>query len=161
VSAYRNYLEVRGKVVDLLMAGIGAAQGTGGVYALDIQRLIPIVRQAKDLANSDDDFEVTAWCTEAHRRLKALLRTNGRQILHWKGMIYRIRHHLPESVTFTETVDAIFEAVKNGQDLGLVPVSNLQALEASNAEARNWDSGCVREVERLVANAEEVPVQRN
>ena len=87
VTAYRDYLAVRGKAVDLLMAGIGAAQGTGGVYAIDIQRLIPIVRKAKDLANSDDDFEVPAWCTEAHRRLKALLRTNGRQIAHWRELI--------------------------------------------------------------------------
>lgn len=154
VSAYRDYLAARGRAVDQLMAGIGAAQGTGGVYAIDIQRLIPIAREAKDLANSDDDFEVTAWCTEAHRRLKALLRTNGRQVVHWRELIYRVRNHLPESVTFTETVDAILEAVKNGQDLGLVPVSNLQALEASNAEARNWDASCVRDVERLLANAE-------
>lgn len=154
VTAYRDYLAVRGKAVDLLMAGIGAAQGAGGVYAIDILRLLPIVRRAKDLAEAGDDFEVTAWCAEAHRRLKALLRTNGRQITHWKDLLRRIRYHLPESVTFTETVDAVLEAVKNGQDLGLVPVSNLQDLEALNAEARNWDSKCVREVERLVSSAE-------
>jgi hypothetical protein len=155
VSAYQDYIGARTKAVDQLMAGMGAAQGTGGVYAIDIQRLILIVREAKDVAEADEDFEVPPWCTEAHRRLKALLRTNGRQIVHWQGLIDRIRYQLPDDVTFTETVDAIFEAVKNGQDLGRVPVVNMQALEASNGEARGWDSGCIREVERLVADAQE------
>ena len=155
VSAYRDYVAVRGKAVDQLMAGIGAAQGTGGVYAMDIQRMVTIVRKASDIADSDDDFEVPTWCTDAQRKLKALLRTNGRQVGHWQDLIARIRKYLPEQVTLTETVDAMVEAVKNGQDLGFVPVNNLQALEALNTEARNWDSRSIKEVERLVANAEE------
>ncbi|MFW6600442.1 protein DpdH [Propionibacteriaceae bacterium Y2011] len=156
IAAYQDYVAARGKAVDQFMAGIGAAQGvSGGVYAIDIQRLLRIVGRAKEVANADDDSGVPSWCTDAQRKLKALLRTNERQILHWNGLTGRIRKYLPEEVSFTETVDAIVEAVKNGQDLGLIPVSNLQALEASNAQARDWDSRCIKEIERLAASVAE------
>ncbi len=155
IAAYQDYVAARGKAVDQFMAGVGAAQGTGGVYAIDIQRLIRIVGSAKKVADAEHDFEVPAWCADAQRKLKALLRTNERQIHHWHGLIGRIRKYLPEEVSFTETVDAIVETVRNGQDLGLVPVSNLQALNASNAAARYWDSRCIKEIERLVASAAE------
>ncbi|MCZ4552240.1 protein DpdH [Gordonia rubripertincta] len=154
ISAYQDYVSARGDAVNGLMAGVGAAQGTGGVYAIDIERLLSVVRKAKKVANSTNELEVPIWCTNAQRKLKALLRTGARQIASWQGQVDRIRKHLPEAVSFRETVDAIIESVKNGQDLGLIPVNNLQALQALNTEAREWDARCIRDVERILATAD-------
>ncbi|WP_045820827.1 protein DpdH [Williamsia herbipolensis] len=154
VSAYQTYVTARGKAVDHLMAGVGAAQGTGGVYAIDFVRLLAIVRKAKSFAELEDDLEVPEWCSDAQHKLKVLLRNTGRQLAFWKDVVTRIRAFLPEDVTFAETVNNIIECVEIGQGLGLVPVSDLQALQVQNADAQGWDARCVKDVERILVSAE-------
>jgi hypothetical protein len=154
IAAYQDYVAAREKVVERLLNGVGASQGvTGGVHAVDIKRLTAIVRKAKEIAASENEFEVPDWCTESHKKLKALTRVTARQVDHWQRLIDRVRTHLPEGVTLTETVDVIVDAVKAGQGHGLVKVPNLQALNELNDEARSWDAGNITAVERLLARA--------
>lgn len=153
LAAYHDYTIAREKVVERLLGGVGAAQGTGAVYAVDIRRLTTIVRKAKAIAASEDEIEVPDWCLESHKRLKALTRATARQVDHWQHLVDRIRTHLPEGVTLTETVDAIVDAVKAGQGHGLVKVPNLQALSELNEAARSWDAGSITAVDRLLARA--------
>jgi hypothetical protein len=58
------------------------------------------------------------------------------------------------SVTQLETVDAITDAARVGQEHGLVKVPDLQRLSELNAEARTWDGGSVKFVERLLSDAQ-------
>lgn len=155
LSAHHDYVSERGVVVDRFVSGIGASQGDrGGVYAIDFPRVASIIRKARVLADSEDDVPVPSWCSGAQRKLKALLRTNNQQLAHWRALLERIREYVPDDVTFTETVDAIAAAVKNGQDQGLVRVNDLKALEAANEEARRWDAAGIKEVEDLLTRAE-------
>jgi hypothetical protein len=154
MAAYADYVAARDTAVDRLMCGIGAAQGVGGVHALDTVRFFTIVREAKKGADSEEGLEVPTWCSDAQRRLKALLRANAEQITHWQTLIDRIRRYLPENVTFVETVDAIVETVRNGQDQGLVRVTDLHALEELNSTARSWDARGIKEIERLLGDVD-------
>jgi len=151
LTAYQGYVTERGGAVDHFLRGIGAAHGvTGGVHAIDIQRLTPLIRKAKDLAASADELTVPEWCDKAQKRLKELTRVAERQLTHWQGLIDRVREHLPEGVTWVETVDAIIETVKVSQGHGYVKVPDLRALNAHNEAARSWDSGVIKVVERLL-----------
>ena len=154
LGAYREYAAARRGPVERLLAGTGAAQGTGGVHAIDIVRLTTIVRKAKTYANTLDSIDVPKWCSDAHRKLKALERTSERQITYWRMLIERIRKHLPADATYTETVDAVIEAASQGQDQGLVKVSDLEELEKAHNAARDLDASGIRKIERLLACAE-------
>lgn len=153
LAAYQDYVAAREKAVERLLSGAGAAQGSGAIHAVDIQRLTAIVRKAQERAASEDELEVPDWCEEANRKLKALTRASARQVAHWQSLTDRVRTHLPEGVTLTETVDAIVDAVKMGQGHGLVKVPNLQALSGLNDEARSWDAASIAAVERLLTSA--------
>lgn len=154
LTAYREYTRVRSTAVQYLMGGVGAAQGDGGVHAIDATRFTAIVRKAKHLLKAGDDIQVPSWCSDAQRRLSALVRSNGQQAAHWQTLVERIRRHLPPDVKYIQTLDDIAEAVKNGQDQGLVKVGDLGALQKSNSEARDWDAAEVNRVERLLAGLE-------
>lgn len=154
LAAYAEYVNARQAPVDQLLSATGPAQGTGGVYAVDFLRLSKIVRKAKAMADTEDDLEVPSWAEGAHRRLKALIRANQQQIGYWRSLVDRIRALLPSEVTYAEAVDAIVEAVKNGQDQGLVKVPDLRVLQELNTAAKTWDAGEIREVERLLEDVE-------
>jgi hypothetical protein len=154
LTAYQSYVAERGAAVARLLRGVGAAQGDGAVNAVDIQRLTSIIRKAKDLASSEDDFDVPDWCDKSQRRLKDLIRATGRQMELWKELVDRVRVHLPTGVSFVETVDAIVEAVKAGQSHGFVRVPDLAALNARNDAARTWEPGAITAVERLLDSAQ-------
>jgi hypothetical protein len=150
LTAYGEYVSARQATVDQLLSAVGEAQGTGAVYAVDFLHLSKIVRKAKVVADAEGDLEVPSWAEAPERKLKALLRANVQQINYWRDLVKRIRALLPPDVTFAETVDAIVEAVKNGQDQGLVKVPDLRALQQLNATAKTWDAGEIKEIERLL-----------
>jgi hypothetical protein len=152
-AAYQSYVAERGAVVGHVLRGTGAAQGDGGVHAVDIQRLTAIIRIAKDLAASDDDLEVPHWFNKAKQKLKELTRAAGVQIEHWQRLLDRVRVHLPVGVTLSETVDAITEATKAGQSHGFVKVPDLAVLIGRNDTARSWDHAAITTVERLLDTA--------
>ena len=153
-AAYRDYVDSRAEAVKRLVNGAGAAQGLrGGVHALDIHRFALIVKNAAQRASSEDDFDVPAWCTDSHRKLRQLSRAAAWQVAHWRSLVERARRHMPESVSLTETVDAINDAAQVGQPHGFVMVSDLARLRDLNAEARTWDGRSLRIVERLVSEA--------
>ncbi len=155
LAAYRDYVAAREPTVERFMGGVGAAQGFGGIHAIDIPRLTAILRRAKDVAHAGDEIDVPNWCSDAQKKLRALTRANSQQIIHWQSLIDRIRRHLPEEATFTETLEAIDGAVRNGQDQGLVRVNDLKALEEANESARAYDPRSILEVERLLAGLQD------
>lgn len=151
-SAHQAYVASRSAVIERLLSGVGAAQGTGGVHAIDFIRYAAIARKAEKLAFGDSEYEVPDWCRESEQKLKALTRLGSRQIAHWQSLLDRVRVHLPH-VSFTETIDAIAAAVRDGQTEGLVMVNDLAGLTARNDAARTLDSKSVGEVEKLLATA--------
>ena len=155
LAAYRGYVAERGAVVEHLVRGIGAAQGSGAVHAVDIQRMTAIIREAKVLAASDEDLEVPAWCDKAQRKLKELTWAATGQIEDWQRLLDGIRLHLPVGVTLSETVDAITEAAKAGQSHGFVKVPDLTALADRNDTARSFDPAAITTVERLLGVAKD------
>lgn len=158
LTAYERYVATRQQVVDRLMAGAGASQGTrGAVYAVDIQRLSKIVREARKLAGTDQDLDVPVWCAESDRRLKTLSRAGQLQLDFWQKLTVRIRAHMPAGVSLPETVDAVIDAVKAGQGHGLVKVPDLPALMQRNEVARSWKAGDVAAVERLLEDTQTQP----
>lgn len=153
-TAYHSYVAERGAVVAYLLRGVGAAQGTGAVHAVDSLRLTAIIRKAKALAASDESLAVPAWCEKSHRKLRDLTRAANVQIDHWQGLIDRIRVYLPVGASYSETVDAIADATKAGQSHGFVKVhDDLSAVTARNDAARTWDSAAITAVERLLESA--------
>lgn len=153
-AAYEAYVASRGEVVEYLLRAVGAAQGTGGVYAIDPHRMTLIIRKAKVLAASEDEIAVPTWCEQAHRKLKELTRSADAQIEHWQALVDRIRKHLPSGVSLNETIDAVSEATHAGQSHGYVKVrDNLDAVHARNETARSWDQTAISTVTRLVDSA--------
>lgn len=154
--AFEKYVVARDAAIDRLLAGVGAAQGTGAVHAIDVQRMTTIVRKAKAAATSDARLVVPLWCEPADKELRGLIRASQNQIAHWTALVGRIRTHLPQGVSYLETVDAIIEATRAGQAHGLVKVADLAALADLNAAARGWEPAGIAQLEKLLesANAE-------
>lgn len=153
-AAYQAYVAERAAAVTYFLRGAGAAQGDGGVHAVDIQRLTAIIRTAKALAASDEDPAVPGWCEKSHRKLKDLTRLSNAQIEHWQGLIDRVRAHLPGGVSLSETVDAISDATNAGQSHGYVKVrDDLAIVHARNEAARSLDAAAITTVEKLVESA--------
>ncbi len=150
--AYQEYVAVRGQVVDRLLSGVGVAQGSGAVHAVDFTRFATIARVAWETATGESEFEVPEWCRDADRKLKGLTRLSSRQLAHWQGLIDRVRVHIPGG-SLPDTVDAIESAVRDGQSEGLVLVSDLHGLAARNAAARALDAKSITDVEKLLAAA--------
>lgn len=155
-AAYAIYLAARATVVDRFLAGIGAAQGTGAVHAVDIHRLLPIVRQAMARAEAGGQV-VPEWCADADRKLRVLERLAPVQLEHWRELTSRIRRHTPAGTRYADTVGAVIEAATVGHAHGLVKVNDLVALNARNETAKSWDSASIGEVEKLLAEAESAP----
>lgn len=154
LAAYNDYLTDRAQAVQRFAYGVGAAQGDGAIHAIDIHRLLKVIRKAKDLANSEAEISVPSWCADASRRLKALVRASTRQVEYWQTLLDRVRAHLPEGTTWLETVDAITDAVRVGKDRGFVRVANLAAVTELNEAARTWNATCIADVERLLNSVE-------
>ena len=154
MAAYQSYVTARTAVVDRFMAGVGAAQGvTGGVHALDVNRLLPLLRDAWKKVKAGENLVLPAWCKDADLRANTLGRASGPQIAHWAGLVERARVHLPDGVSYLDTVDAIVETTKAGADLGLVKVNNVPELAAINDAARALDASSITAVEKRVAAA--------
>lgn len=153
-AAYQAYVVERAAAVTYFLRGVGAAQGDGGVHAVDIERLTAIIRKARALAASDEDPAVPDWCEKSHRKLKDLTRLSNAQIEHWQGLIDRVRAHLPGGVSLSETVDAISDATNAGQSHGYVKVrEDLATVHARNEAARSLDAAAITTVEKLVESA--------
>lgn len=150
LAKYRDYLASRTEPVKRLLSGIGTAQGTGGVHAIDIDRFEPIVKAAYNAILGGAAYSPPEWADESERKLNAFVRTTDLQVSHWQGLIDRIRRHLPAGVTLTATVDAISDATTRGQQHGLVMKADLQALVHENGAARNLDDRGVKVVESIL-----------
>lgn len=153
-ACYDTYAASRGEVVEYLLRAVGAAQGAGGVYAVDPHRMTLIIRNAKVLAASEGEIAVPTWCEKSQRKLKELTRSADAQVEHWQALIDRIRKQLPSGVSLSETIDAVSEATRTGQSHGYVMVrDNLDAVHARNVTARSWDQTAISTVTRLVESA--------
>ncbi|RYF57177.1 MAG: hypothetical protein EOO27_16290 [Comamonadaceae bacterium] len=155
LDAYRAYVDVRQAAVKRFIAGIGAAQGTGGVHALDVNRLLPLLRTAWKRLQEDETLVVPTWCKDADTRSNALARAAGPQLEHWRGLVGRARDHVPAGTSYLETVDALIETTKVGAEVGLVKVNNLPALGDSNDAAKALDGSSIAAVEKVLALADE------
>lgn len=153
-AAYTAYANARVPAVKGFMARIGAAQGTGGVHALDVNRLLPLVRKAWKKVLAGETLVVPVWCKDAHARSNALGRVAGPQLDHWRGLVNRARAHVPQGTSYPETVDALIETSKVGADVGLVKVNNLAALADANDAARALDASSIATVEKVLAAAD-------
>lgn len=153
LTAYRDYTAERGAVIDHFLRGIGVAQGTGAVHAVDYQRLSAILCTARKLLTNSGELDVPAWSTKAHRRLAFLEQACQAQLAHWQDLIDRIRLDVPQSTTVNETVTAIIDAVKAGHSYGFVKVSPLADLQARNEAAAEWDQSVISSIERLLDTA--------
>lgn len=152
--AYSAYANSRDAAVKRFIAGIGAAQGAGAVHALDVNRLLPIVRAAWKRVQEGETLVVPAWCKDAEMRSNALGRVAGPQLDHWRGLVNRARAHVPQGTSYSETVDALIETSKVGADVGLVKVNNLPALAETNDAARALDASSIAAVEKVLAAAD-------
>ncbi|MGY1680617.1 protein DpdH [Geodermatophilus sp. SYSU D01176] len=152
-TAYREYTAERGAVIDHFLRGIGVAQGTGAVHAVDYQRLSAIIRTARKLITDGAELDIPNWSTKAHRRLAFLEQACHAQLSHWQELVDRIRVDVPQGTTVNETVTAIIDAVKAGQSYGFVKVSPLADLQARNEAAAQWDQSVVSSMERLLDTA--------
>ncbi|EGD43976.1 hypothetical protein NBCG_01564 [Nocardioidaceae bacterium Broad-1] len=150
LAKYGEYLASRTEPIKRLLSGIGAAQGTGGVHAIDIDRFEPVVKAAHKAVVEGAVYGPPEWAADTERKLNAFVRTTRLQVDHWQGLIERIRAHLPEGVTLTATVDAISDATTRGQGHGLVLRNDLQALIHENEVARSLDDRGVKAVESLL-----------
>lgn len=150
LAKYAEYLASRSEPIKRLLSGIGAAQGVGGVHAIDIDRFEPIVKAAYSAVAGGATYDPPEWAVDTERRLNALVRTTRLQVAHWQGLIERIRRHLPAGVTLTATIDAISDATTRGQKHGLAMRSDLQTLVRENEAARNLDDRGVKLVESLL-----------
>lgn len=152
--AYTAYANAREPAVQRFMAGIGAAQGNGGVHALDVNRLLPLVRAAWKKVRAGETVEVPTWCKDADTRSNALGRLAGPQLDHWRGLVKTARAHIPQGTSYSETVDALIETTKVGADVGLIKVKDLSALAQENDAARALDGSSIAAVEKVLAAAE-------
>ena len=152
LSAHQAYVTSRSAVIERLLGGVGVAQGAGAVHAIDFTRFAAITRKARKLALADSEYDVPDWCRESEQKLKVLTRLGSRQVAHWQSLLGRVRVHLPRG-SFTDTIDAIAAAVRDGQAEGLVLVTDLAGLTARNEAARILDSKSVGEVEKLLTTA--------
>ncbi|UQX87636.1 hypothetical protein M6D93_15195 [Jatrophihabitans telluris] len=153
MDAYTKYVAARGDAIDRLLTGVGAAQGSGAVHAIDVHRMTAIVRRAKAAAASDAKLVVPQWCEDADKELRGLIRASQNQIDHWAALVGRIRGQLPQGLSYPDTVDAIIEATTTGQAYGLVKVANLAALTDLNASARSWNAAGIAQLEKLLESA--------
>ncbi|WP_375502626.1 protein DpdH [uncultured Jatrophihabitans sp.] len=154
LAAYREYTVERSAVIDHFARGIGVAQGTGAVHAVDYQRLSGIVRMARKLLTDGTELDVPDWGTKAHRRLAFLEQACQAQLAYWQDLIDRIRVDVPQGTTVNETTAAILDAVKAGHSYGFVKVSSLADLQVRNEAAAQWDQSVISSVERLLDTAE-------
>jgi hypothetical protein len=155
MTVYSSYVNARVAVVERFVSGSGAAQGvSGGVHALDVNRLIPLVRAAWKKVATGEQLVLPAWCKTAELQGNALGRAAGPQIAHWRQLIVKVREQMPVGTSYLETVDAIIEATKAGAELGLVKVNNLPELAAINDAARQLDANSITGVEKVLAAIE-------
>ncbi|MEU1427339.1 protein DpdH [Nocardia sp. NPDC005746] len=154
-AEYRKYIEERQKSVDKFVAGAGTAQGSGGVHALDYERLMKIVKRVRaGLGDPVDQKQLPGWCTAAHKQLTKLIQLAPLQVSEWTMLIGRLRGLLPPGESYVETVDAVSRAAEEASGQGLVPVQNLSALAATNAGARGFNDRVIARVEKALTNSE-------
>ncbi|MGI5216890.1 protein DpdH [Nocardia sp. CA-290969] len=154
-AEYKTYIGERQKAIDKFIAGVGAAQGSGGVHALDYERLAKIVRGVRaDWGTPLDQRQLPSWCAAAHKQLTTLIQVAPRQVNEWTGLIGRLRVLLPPGESYVETVDAVSRAADEASGQGLVPVQNLSALATRNSNARGFNDRVIARVEKALANSE-------
>lgn len=151
VDSHRAYAAERAAAVERFLGGIGAAQGSGGVHALDGVRLTKIVKAARTQLD-ELPTSVPSWCADANRKLGILVQVAPVQMSYWADLVRRVRLLLPESESYIDTVDAVVLAAREGQAQGLVKVKDLPALEQTNEAARRLDARGVPEVEKVLAS---------
>jgi hypothetical protein len=161
-DAYTRYVAVRDEAVKRFLGGIGAAQGaTGAIHAVDIERLVPIVRQARKALSTDTQLDVPSWCRDARDKLRALERYADAQLAHWGAVVDRIRRQVPPGVSYAETVTEVVGTVSDGAPVGLVLVNNLPELERRNADAQGFSVEGLAKVEKiLVASGSSEALER-
>ncbi len=152
-DAYTAYVAERGDIVERFLSGIGAAQGIGAVHAVDIHRLLPIVREAK--ARALDDGPLTSHLGAKHREEAEGPRSPGADpvgALEETGFADP-RAHAGRSRIFRDR-RCHYRRRQRGHTQGLVKVSDLAALAARNDAAKSWDATGVATVEKLLIDAD-------
>ncbi|MGY5309127.1 protein DpdH [Nocardia gipuzkoensis] len=154
-AEYTKYIEERQKAVDKFVAGVGTAQGAGGVHALDYERVTKILKRVRaDWGTPLDQQQLPSWCIDAHRQLDKLIQIAPLQVNEWTQLIGRLRGLLQPGDSYLETVDAVKRAAEEAQGQGLVMVQNLSNLAAMNANARGFNDRVIARVEKTLENSE-------
>ncbi|MEU1959674.1 protein DpdH [Nocardia sp. NPDC019304] len=154
-TEYTKYIEERQNAVDKFVAGVGTAQGAGGVHALDYERVTKILKRVRaDWGTPLDQQQLSSWCIDAHRQLDKLIQIAPLQVNEWTQLIGRLRGLLQPGDSYVETVDAVKRAAEEAQGQGLVMVQNLSNLAAMNANARGFNDRVIARVEKTLENSE-------
>ena len=143
------YLKERLEMTRTLTEALGVAQGTGGVHAIDIERVRSLMRIALDRTQ---DLQHPAWadrCEQARRQLAALV---PHQLQRWSELVSRVRQYVPEGTQFKETLRSLDLAANEGAPHGLV-LENMDEISRRNDSARGLDFDSVLKIERLVSQA--------
>lgn len=150
-----SYLAERRVAVLRLTDSIGIAQGNGAVHALDDVRLRKIVREAVKILDTGAILDMPNWCAPSDRKLQSLIALIPVQLDAWRRHVTRLRVHLHAGVSYSDTVDAIAAATREGKDSGLVMARDLRKVEEMNEAARRWDATGITLMERLIERAQD------
>lgn len=151
------YKAQRGAVAKRVRDALGVSQGaTGGVHALDVERILQL---AKAALRSADDGDLPEWALGAHRALVQLKAIVPLQIAEWRQLCDDIRSHIPRGTNFGATLTSVIGAVTDGAQRGFVPQA-LEEVNRRNNQAGTMDFDQVVSLERLLEKVSSISGQQ-
>lgn len=148
------YLIARRDAVGRIRGALGVTQGVrGGVHAIDDPRAQEVVRAAVARVDSVDPDALPTWCRPSEKARTTLQDVIPTVLADWEGTLRLVRKHVPVGASFASTVDAVLAATDAGRLLGLVTVSDLNALDQANRDARLHEFSAVTRLESVIAQA--------
>lgn len=156
LAAHQAYVKTRPAIIKQFVARVGAAQGSGSVYGIDVVRLLPLLRKAWKQAQSltAETLVLPNWAKESERLSKDLIRAAVAQIAHWRDLVERAQVHLSDGGTWSETLDVLTSTITIASQAGLVIHPNLPALQADLKEARAYEGRSVTDIAKLLTQVD-------
>lgn len=152
----------RAGLVTEIRNALGAAQGaSGAVQTIDAMRAIRLVAAAAKSWKVEPTDSRPFWCLEPARTLGALESAVDDQIERLRELAREIRLRLPRGTSFTDTIQAVQQAIDVGEHRGFVRHDDLPGLKQRNAAAATARSQGLDSLERdLDSLTEDSPYER-
>jgi hypothetical protein len=139
---------VRANLVEALRSSCGVSQGTGAVHMVDAHRLLPLLHTAAGQWSWETPAgKVPDWLRAAVQGFSEYGRVVSMQVDRLREWVGKVRERLPRGTSYSDTVEAIAQALDGAVGVGVGP-TNLDQIRRDLLAACGWNARPLEALER-------------